>query len=115
MLPQALGARPSTALPAGEVGPCIPLDLIIKVIRWGSLSLVDAFDVPLGGTCHETFTRGVMAPLAGVRVGGRLRFSYNEVVERLCDIFGHPHELVIHGGDRGPILPTGGAAEGPTP
>ena len=48
----------------------IPLDLIIEAIRWGSLSLVDAFDVPLGGTCHETFTRGVMAPPARVRAGG---------------------------------------------
>ena len=51
-------------------GPCIPLDLIIEVIHWGSLSLVDAFDVSLGGTCHETFTRGVMAPPARVRARG---------------------------------------------
>ena len=51
-------------------GPCIPLNLIIEAIRWGSLSLMNAFDVPLGGTYHETFTRGVMAPLARVRVRG---------------------------------------------
>ena len=44
--------------------------------------------------------RGVMAPPARVRVGGRPRFSNEEVIERLRDIFGHPHELVIHGGWR---------------
>ena len=37
-------------------GPYIPLDLVVEVICWGSLSLVHAFDVSLGGTCHETFT-----------------------------------------------------------
>ena len=57
--------------PQARWGPCIPLDLVIEAVRWGSLSLVDAFDIPLGGTCHETFTRGVMAPPAGVRAGGR--------------------------------------------
>ena len=51
-------------------GPYIPLTLIVEVIHWGSLFLVDAFDVSPEGTCHETFTRGVMAPPAGVRVGG---------------------------------------------
>ena len=34
-----------------------------------------------------------MTPLAGVRVVGQLRFSRKEVVERLRNIFGHPHEL----------------------
>ena len=58
--------------PQARWGPYIPLDLIVKVIRWGSLSLVDAFDVSLGGTCHETFTSGVMAPPARVRAGGQL-------------------------------------------
>ena len=53
-------------------GPCIPLDLVIEAIGWGSFSLMDAFDVPLRGTYHETFMRGVMAPPTGVRVGGRL-------------------------------------------
>jgi len=53
-------------------GPCIPLNLVVEVIRWGSLSLVNAFDVSLGGTYHETFTRGVMAPPARVRARGRL-------------------------------------------
>ena len=55
--------------PQAWLGPYIPLDLIIEVVRWGSLFLVDAFDVSLGGTCHETFTRRVMAPPAGVRGG----------------------------------------------
>ena len=58
---------------------------------------MDAFDVSLEGTCQETFTRRVMAPPVGVRMGGQPRFSREEVVERLHDIFGHPHELVIHG------------------
>ena len=84
--------------PQARWGPCIPHNLIIKVIRWGSLSLVDAFDVSLGGTCPETFMRRVMAPPAGVRVGGRPRFSREEVVERFRDIFGHPHELVVRWG-----------------
>ena len=53
-------------------GPCIPLDLVVEVVCWGSLSLMDAFDVSLGGTCPETFSQGVMAPPAGVIVGGRL-------------------------------------------
>ena len=51
-------------------GPSIPLVPIIKVVHWGSLFPVDAFDVSLGGTCHKTFKRGVMAPPAGVRGGG---------------------------------------------
>ena len=50
--------------------PCIPLDLVVEVVCWGSLSLMDAFDVPLGGTYHETFMRRVMAPAARVRVRG---------------------------------------------
>ena len=51
-------------------GRYLPLGLIVEVIRRGSLLLVDAFDVSLGGTCHEAFTRGVMAPRAGVRARG---------------------------------------------
>ena len=51
-------------------GPYIPPDLIIEVIRWGSFFLVDAFDMSLEGTHHETLTRGVMAPPAGVKAGG---------------------------------------------
>ena len=62
--------------PRARWGPYIPLE----VICWGSLSFVGAFDVSLGGTYHETFTRRVMAPPAGVRVGGRPRFSREEVV-----------------------------------
>ena len=51
-------------------GCCLPLGLIIEAICWGSLPLMDAFDVSLGGTCHETLTRGVMAPPAGVKAIG---------------------------------------------
>ena len=54
----------------------------------------------LEGTGHKTFMRGVMAPPAGVRAGGRLRFSRGEVVETFRDIFGHPHELIVRGGWR---------------
>jgi len=53
-------------------GRCLPFDLVVEVVCWGSLPLVDAFDVPLGGTHHEAFTRGVMASPAGVRARGRL-------------------------------------------
>ena len=38
-----------------------------------------------------------MDPPAGVRVGRQPRFSHEEVVERFYDIFGHPHELIVHG------------------
>ena len=51
-------------------GNHLPLDLVVGVVRRGSLLLVDAFDVSLRGTCHEAFTRGVMAPPAGVRTRG---------------------------------------------
>ena len=51
-------------------GPCLPLNLIIEVVCRGSLLFVDAFDVSLRGTYHETLTRGVMTPPAGVRAGG---------------------------------------------
>jgi len=78
-------------------GPCILLDLVVEVIRWGNLSLMDAFDMSLGGTYHKTFIRRVMAPPAGVRVVGRPRFSREEVMERFHDIFGHPHKLIIRG------------------
>ena len=54
----------------------------------------------LRGTYHETLTRGVMATLARVRAGGRLRFSREEVMERLYDIFGYPYELIVCGGWR---------------
>ena len=39
-----------------------------------------------------------MAPPTRVRVRGRLGFSHENAVERFRDIFGHPHELVIHRG-----------------
>ena len=35
--------------PQARWGPCIPLDLIVEVICWGSPSLMDAFDVSLTG------------------------------------------------------------------
>ena len=41
-----------------------------------------------------------MALLARVRGGGRLYFSREEFEERLRDIFGHPHELIVRGGWR---------------
>ena len=46
--------------PHARKGPCIFLDLVIKVVWWGSPSLVDAFDVSLKGICHKTFSRGVI-------------------------------------------------------
>ena len=95
---ELLVPRPQLLYPQVRWGPCIPLDLIVEVVCWGSPSLVDAFVVSLRGSCHEIFSRGVMAPPAGVRVGRRLRFSREEVMERFYDIFGHPHELVIHRG-----------------
>ena len=69
---ELLVPHPKLLYPQARWGPYIPLDLVVEVICWGSPSLVDAFDVTLGGTCHETFSRGVMAPPAGFRVGGRL-------------------------------------------
>ena len=77
---ELLVPRPQLLYPQARWAPYIPLDLIVEVIYWGSPSLMDAFDVSLGGTCHETFSRGVMAPFAGVRVGGRLRFSREKVM-----------------------------------
>ena len=41
-----------------------------------------------------------MTPPTRVRAGGRLRFSREEVVERLHDIFGHSHKIVVGGGWR---------------
>ena len=34
--------------PQARWGPCIPLNLVVEVVRWGILSLVDAFNVSLG-------------------------------------------------------------------
>ena len=51
-------------------GRYLPLGLIAKVIHWSSLPLVDTFDVPLGGTHHEAFMRGVMDSPARVRARG---------------------------------------------
>jgi len=76
-------------------GPCIPLDLVVEVVCWGSLNFVDAFDMSLGGTCHEILMRRVMAPPTGVRARGRLWLLYEEVMERFRNVFDHPHKLII--------------------
>ena len=38
-----------------------------------------------------------MAPPTRVRARGRPWLLYEEMVERFCDVFDHPHELVVHG------------------
>ena len=63
---------PQLLYPQARWGPSVPLNLVVEVVCWGSPSLMDAFDVSLGGTFHKTFSRGVMAPPTGVRVGDRL-------------------------------------------
>ena len=63
MLMQCFSKRLHSVTPRVlQWSPYIPLDLVVKVVCRGSLLLVDAFDVSLGGTCHETFKRRVMAP-----------------------------------------------------
>ena len=52
-------------------GRYLPLGLVTKVVCWSSPPM-DTFDVPLGGTCHEAFMRGVMASPTRVRARGRL-------------------------------------------
>jgi hypothetical protein len=84
--------------PYARWGRCLPIGLNVEVICRGSLHLVDAFNVSLEGTCHEAFTRGVMASPARVRARGRLWLLCEEVIERLHDVFDHPHELVVRGG-----------------
>ena len=66
-----LVSPPQLLYPQVRWSPYIPLELIIEVVCWGSPSLINAFDLSLGGTCHETFSRGVMAPLLE-SVGERL-------------------------------------------
>ena len=66
---KVLVALPHLRHPHAREGPCLLPDLVVEVIWRGSPSLVDAFDVSLGGTYHKTFLRGVMAPPARVRVG----------------------------------------------
>ena len=46
---------------------CLPFDFATEVACWGSLHHGDTFDMSLGGTRHEIFLGGVMAPPAGVR------------------------------------------------
>ena len=62
-------------------GRCLPFGFIAKVAHWDSLLCGDAFDVSLGGTRHEAFPGGVMAPLAGVRARGQPWLLCEEVVE----------------------------------
>ena len=45
---ELLVPRPQLLYPQARWGPYIPLDLVVKVICWGTHSLVDAFDVSLG-------------------------------------------------------------------
>jgi len=56
--------------PHGRWGHCLPFGHIAEVVRRGSPLLGDAFDVSLGGTRHESFLGGVMAPPAGVKARG---------------------------------------------
>ena len=51
-------------------GHYVPLNFITEVAHQGSLLRGDAFDVSLGGTRHEAFLGGVMAPPARVRARG---------------------------------------------
>ena len=71
---------------------------IIEVAYRGDLFLGGAFDVSLGGFCHEAFSGGMMAPPAGVRARVRPRTLYEEAMEGFYDTFDHPHELIVHGG-----------------
>ena len=49
---------PQLLHPQARQGPCISLDLVVGVIHRSSPSLVDTFDVSLGGASHETFSQG---------------------------------------------------------
>ena len=42
--------------PHARWGRCLPLGLVTEVVHQGSLLLVNALDVSLGDTRHETFT-----------------------------------------------------------
>ena len=79
-------------------GRCPPFGSITKVAYRGSIIRGDDLDVSIGGTRHETFLRGVMAPPARVRARVRPRSLYKEAMEGFCDAFDHPHELVVHRG-----------------
>ena len=57
--------------PHARWGRCLPFSFVAKVAHRGSLLHGDAFDVSLGGTRHEAFLGGVMAPPARVRAKGR--------------------------------------------
>jgi hypothetical protein len=51
-------------------GHCLHFSFIAEVAHRGSLIHEDAFDMSLGGTHHEAFLGGVMAPPARVRARG---------------------------------------------
>ena len=53
--------------PYARWGHYLPFSFTIEVACRGSLLHGDAFDVSLGGFCHETFPGGVMAPPTRVR------------------------------------------------
>ena len=53
---ELLVPHPQLLYPQVRWGRYIPLDLVVEVIYWGSPSLMDAFEVSLGGTCRETFS-----------------------------------------------------------
>ena len=79
-------------------GRCISFGFATEVACWGSLLRGDAFDVSLGGTRHETFLGGVVAPPAGVRARVRPRPLREEAVEGFREAFDHHHELVVRRG-----------------
>ena len=79
-------------------GRRLRLDPGVGVACWGCFFSEDALDVSLGGLRHEAFPGRVMAPLAGVRAGGRFWFLRKEAVEGFRNTFDHPYELVVRGG-----------------
>ena len=52
-------------------GRCLPFGFITEVTHRGSHLHRNAFDVSLGGTRHEAFLGGMMAPPTRVRARGR--------------------------------------------
>ena len=76
---------------------CLRLDPGVGVACWGCFFSGDALDVSLGGLRHEAFPGRVMAPLVGVRAGGRFWFLHEEPVECLRIVFDYLHELTVRG------------------
>ena len=76
-------------------GRCSPFGSITEVACHGGLLHGGAFDVSLGGTRHETFLGGVMAPPAGVRARVQPRLLCEEAMEqghRGGDVLARPGE-----------------------